>query len=189
MAKFFNTAGPVNAADHYCLPPLERIKSADVEGLIEQRKYFVLHAPRQTGKTTCLLALRDCLNARGKYHCVYANLEVAQGVREDVAKALSLSIRDIAENARDLGDEIAERVRVGMESEGASTVSLTGFLRRWCKELGRPVVLLLDEIDSLVGDTLVTVLRHLRAGYASRPAGFPQSVVLCGVRDVRDYRL
>ena len=50
-------------------------------------------------------------------------------------------------------------------------------------------MLLIDEIDTLVGDTLISVLRQLRAGYVDRPAAFPQSVVLCGVRDVRDYRI
>ena len=47
-----------------------------------------------------------------------------------------------------------------------------------------PLVLLVDEIDSLVGDTLLSVLRQLRAGYEQRPEGFPQSVVLCGVREI-----
>ena len=50
------------------------------------------------------------------------------------------------------------------------------------------MVLLVDEIDTLIGDTLISVLRQLRAGYDQRPAGFPQSVVLCGVRDVRHVR-
>ena len=50
-------------------------------------------------------------------------------------------------------------------------------------------MLLIDEIDSLVGDTLISVLRQLRAGYDRRPAEFPHSVVLCGVRDLRDYRI
>ena len=52
-----------------------------------------------------------------------------------------------------------------------------------------PLVLLIDEIDSLVGDTLLSVLRQLRAGYDRRPESFPRSVLLCGVRDVRDYRI
>jgi hypothetical protein len=47
----------------------------------------------------------------------------------------------------------------------------------------------MDEIDALVGDTLLAVLRQLRAGYALRPTQFPQSIILCGVRDVRDYRI
>ena len=53
--------------------------------------------------------------------------------------------------------------------------------------LHRPLVLLLDEVDSLVGDTLISLLRQIRAGYPDRPHAFPQTVLLCGVRDVRDY--
>ena len=48
---------------------------------------------------------------------------------------------------------------------------------------------MLDEIDALVGDSLVSILRQLRSGYANRPKSFPQTVILCGVRDVRDYRI
>mgnify|MGYP007094565916 CR=1 FL=1 len=60
--RFFNTAGPVPCNIHYCLSPLERIDLVHVLTLLEQRKYFVLHAPRQTGKTTVLLALQSYLN-------------------------------------------------------------------------------------------------------------------------------
>lgn len=49
--------------------------------------------------------------------------------------------------------------------------------------------LLIDEIDALVGDGLLTVLRQLRAGYHLRPKRFPHSVILCGVRNLRDYRV
>ena len=60
-------------------------------------------------------------------------------------------------------------------------------LTRWCRASEKLLVLLIDEIDTLVGDSLLAVLRQLRAGYDLRPEGFPQSVVLCGVRDVCDY--
>ena len=71
----FNTEGPVVAEDHYCIPPLERIDLQQVLDLVRRKKYFVLHAPRQTGKTSALLALRDLLNSgeAGEYRCVYAN--------------------------------------------------------------------------------------------------------------------
>ena len=62
-------------------------------------------------------------------------------------------------------------------------------LTRWARSSAKPLVLLIDEIDALVGDSLLSVLRQLRAGYDLRPGGFPQSVVLCGVRDVCDYRI
>lgn len=53
----------------------------------------------------------------------------------------------------------------------------------------KPLILLIDEIDALVGDTLISVLRQLCAGYYKRPEFFLQSIILCGVRDVRDYRI
>ena len=67
--------------------------------------------------------------------------------------------------------------------------ALRRVLSDWTAADAKPLVLLLDEIDSLVGDTLISVLRQLRCGYRDRPRRFPQSVVLCGVRDVRDYRI
>lgn len=74
MEKYFNTAGPNQPDSQYTLNLLKRIDLAEIELLFEQKKYFVLHAPRQTGKTSMLLALRDYLNAGGKYFCVYANI-------------------------------------------------------------------------------------------------------------------
>ena len=85
--KFFNTAGPVDLNDHYAVSPLRRIQLEEVLPLIDQKKYFVLHAPRQTGKTSCLLALRDYLNREGRYQCIYMNAEIAQGWREQIDPA------------------------------------------------------------------------------------------------------
>ncbi|MEM7495921.1 MAG: ATP-binding protein, partial [Myxococcota bacterium] len=70
MERFFNTAGPIDPADHYALDPLARWDLAEVLGYIDRKKYFLVHAPRQTGKTTCLKALRDHLNRAGRYRCV-----------------------------------------------------------------------------------------------------------------------
>ena len=79
--RFFSTEGPVRPEDHYCLPPLGRWDLNEILRLIEQKKYFLLHAPRQTGKTTCLLALMAYLNREGRYRAVYVNVEGAQTTR------------------------------------------------------------------------------------------------------------
>ena len=187
--RFFNTAGPIRRDDHYCIPPLERLDLDGVRILIQQKKYFVLHAPRQTGKTSALLALRDLLNAEGDYRCVYVNVEGAQALREDVERAMQLILGDLASWARlTLGDEFLAAHWSGLLAEfGAG--ALREALTRWAAASPKPLVLLIDEIDALIGDTLLAVLRQLRAGYVLRPEEFPQSVVLCGVRDVRDYRI
>ncbi len=58
----FNTEGPIRPEDHYHIPPLERVDLDQILDMIQNKRYFVLHAPRQTGKTSALLALRDLLN-------------------------------------------------------------------------------------------------------------------------------
>ncbi|WP_419165163.1 ATP-binding protein [Candidatus Palauibacter sp.] len=188
----FNTAGPVRADKHYCIPPLERLNLAEVLALVRRERYFVLHAPRQTGKTSALLALRDLLNggAEGDYRCAYVNVEPAQTAREDVGRAIGAILDGIAMEARyTLGDAATADAASSLDATARPDSALGDFLARWCTADPRPLVLLLDEIDALVGDSLVSVLRQLRAGYVRRPDHFPGSVVLCGIRDVRDYRI
>ena len=188
--RFFNTAGPINPVDHYNLDPLRRIDLDTLLPLIGQKKYFVLHAPRQTGKTSCLLALVKFLNGTGRYRCVYANLEIGQAAREDVAAAMPALLNEIAERARlILNDPWPASRWPTLLREVGPFGALNSLLTEWSQQDSRPLVLLLDEIDALVGDTLITVLRQLRGGYDKRPQAFPQTVVLCGVRDVRDYRI
>jgi len=188
--RFFNTAGPVVCERHYCLPPLERLDLDEALMLIEQWKYFVLHAPRQTGKTSCLLALMKFLNRRGDHRCLYANLESAQAARENVRDGVFSILQEMSSRARDfLDDRFMEENRHDVFQSAGPYAALNEMLTLWAKASPKPLVVLLDEIDSLVGDTLISVLRQLRAGYDKRPEGFPQTIILCGVRDVRDYRI
>ena len=188
--RFFNTEGPVRADLHYLLPPLGRWDLDAVLRLIEEQKYFLLHAPRQTGKTSCLLALMAHLNQTGRYRAVYANLEGAQALRERVEAAIATVVTDIAAGAGVwLGDDAPAALARSVLADTPPGSALGVFLTRWCREVGAPLVLLLDEVDALVGDTLISVLRQLRGGYPQRPDHFPTTVILCGVRDLRDYRI
>ncbi len=188
--KFFNTEGPIQPDIHYCLPPLDRMNTDEILALIAARKYFVLHAPRQTGKTTCLLALTDELNRIGQYRAVYFNVEVGQSAREDVNEAMRAILSELSSAARDfLNDPMPEdRMDEILRNDGGRR-ALGKMLEEWSQSDARPLVLMIDEIDTLIGDTLIAVLRQLRAGYAKRPESFPLSIILCGVRDVRDYRI
>ncbi|MEM6699855.1 MAG: hypothetical protein AAF599_15740 [Bacteroidota bacterium] len=77
MERFFNTEGPIATDTHYYIDAKERWDFEEVLQLIQRRKYFVLHAPRQTGKTSALLDLMHYLNSTGEYETVYANIEPA----------------------------------------------------------------------------------------------------------------
>ncbi len=189
MERYFNTAGPQRPKEQYTIDPLSRFDLDDVLVLIRQAKYFVVHAPRQTGKTTCMLALRDLLNARGDYLCVYANVEGGQASRERVKDVVDATCGIIAEQVRSVvKSDLPVQIRQATRTLAPDEMLFT-FLRRLCEAMPRPLVLIIDEIDALVGDSLISVLRQIRSGYADRPLSFPQSVILCGVRDVRDYRI
>ena len=187
----FNTEGPVRPDKHYAIPPLDRTDVNELLNLIQGERYFVLHAPRQTGKTSALIALRDLLNSgkAGEFHCVDVNVEVGQVARDDTARGMRAVLSSLASRARLLGDGLPDELWPGILAKVGPEDALKELLTQWCMANPRPLVLLIDEIDSLVGDTLLSVLRQLRAGYQQRPDGFPQSVVLCGVRDIRDYRI
>ncbi|HPG31635.1 MAG TPA: AAA-like domain-containing protein, partial [bacterium] len=189
--KFFNTAGPIKTDIHYYLDLLERINYNDIKFLIEQEKYFILHAPRQTGKTSCLIGLRDYLNTEGKYHCIYFNVEEGQTARHDVERGVRTILGALAQQIRFSHPKLVEKFPdyFSLYDKIPGDKLLGEVLNRFSMNLDKPLILMIDEIDALVGDTLISVLRQLRSGYLNRPKGFPQSIILCGVRDVQDYRI
>lgn len=185
MSRIFNTAGPCDPKLHYMLPPERRLPG--VRTFIGQQHYFVLHAPRQVGKTTSVRTLAKSLEQEGRYVTLYASCETGQSAGGDVEAGIQTILDSLAWHAK---DQLPELERPPAADPGVTPeVRLQTFLAQWSRTAPRPVVLFLDEIDALLDATLVSVLRQLRSGYASRPGGYPQSVALIGLRDVRDYRL
>lgn len=190
MDKFFNTAGPTQFEDNYYISSFERVDWDELLTLIHSKRYFLLHAPRQTGKTTALLEMMDRLNNEGQYACLYANIETAQTARNDVKSGISAVCDSIARNAEIyLEDKRLENWLLEGKRNIDHNELLTKLLTFWTLNTNKPTLIFLDEIDALVGDTLISVLRQLRAGYNARPKAFPHSLILCGLRDIRDYRI
>jgi hypothetical protein len=181
--KYFNTAGPCESRWHYMVPPEPRLPQA--RGLIQNGLYFVVHAPRQTGKTTTLQALARDLTAAGRYAAVLFSCERAKVAVDDYGAAGREVLDAIRAAAEDqLPEECWPPPWPVAQPGGLLHVGLT----RWARTCPRPLALFADEIDALRGQSLISVLSQLRDGYRTRPESFPAAVVLCGLRDVRDYR-
>ncbi len=182
MRKFFNTTGLCNPKDHYMVDPFRGIYD-QVYDLIEKQQFFVIHAPRQTGKTTFLHQLAHRLNREGKYIGIVFSVETA-GV---------LSFTEEMANERMVNAlyTIASLFLPAHEcpAKPEHPTSLKDYLVYWAKSQSKPIVLLLDEVDSLWDDVLVSLLRQMRDGFQLRPVGFPQSIALVGLRDIREYKL
>ncbi|HEY0133871.1 MAG TPA: hypothetical protein VGB85_07320 [Nannocystis sp.] len=184
MPRWFNTAGPCQVENHYMVPVASRMP--DVHGLVERKSYFVVHAPRQIGKTTTLVALAAELTASGKYTAALVSMEVGAPFGDQI---------ELAENAvlgtwrRSLQSDLPKELWPPPWPEAAPGERIGAALTAWAKASQRPLVVFLDEIDALQDDALVSVLRQLRDGYRSRPDSFPSSLALVGLRDIRDYRV
>ncbi|MGH3387671.1 MAG: nitroreductase/quinone reductase family protein [Actinomadura sp.] len=167
------------------LPPGPRLPEA--RRLIDRGQYFVVRAPRQTGKTTTLLSLARELTAEGRYAALHFTCERAEAAGDDISAA-ELGILHSIRQATRFEELPAELLPPDPWPEAAPGSLLSEVLSVWAARCPRPLVLFFDEIDALRGASLVSVLRQLRGGFNGRPHGFPQSVVLCGLRDVRDYK-
>ncbi|WP_224366175.1 ATP-binding protein [Hyalangium versicolor] len=183
MARRFNTAGPCLPDLHYMIPAERRLPEAP--GLVDQMGYFVVHAPRQTGKTTALQALARRLTDSGRYAALHFSCEEGEAAGDNYGSAQRALLRTLALFAQ--LNLPAELRPPPFQLEGDEGLVLTN-LSAWAQVCPRPLVLFLDEIDALRGQSLISVLRQLRAGFSHRPDAFPSSVVLCGLRDVRDYK-
>ncbi len=184
MPRFFNTAGPCIPGEHYMIDQAERFEN--IHQLIDDKSYFVLHAPRQTGKTTAILQLTNELNAAGKYIALYTNVEAGQAWRNNINELNRTIINELRINAKVY---LNNKYYPSAECYEPDVRDFSTFLTNWCMELPKPLVLFLDEVDSLIGDGLISVLRQLRAGYTKRPKAFPHALCIIGLRDIRDYRI
>lgn len=184
MARFFNTTGPCNPQDHYMLPPEDRLVRAQLARYIDQKLYWVLHAPRQTGKTTFLQSWMKKINASGQALACYVSVERCQGIG-DLERAIPAICSAIKENAGHF--LMKEQIPKIVTTEPESMLSAT--LIQWAAQVAPlPLVVLFDEVDVLEDQAMISFLRQLRGGFAARGVGkFPVSVALVGMRDLRDY--
>ena len=184
MPRLFNIAGPCVPGEHYLVPTLERLPQLD--GLIAAKQFFVIHAARQSGKTTLLKALARDLTRKDTHVAIYCSLETAQGI-DEAEKGIPAVVNAVLFGLtwhpffKDL-----PRPTVNLS---AYTTAINSLLSQLAQAADKPLVVLFDEADCLTGATLISFLRQLRDGYVNRDmAPFPVSLALVGMRNIRDYK-
>jgi hypothetical protein len=184
MARWFNISGPCRPEKHYMLNATSRLPN--LTRLIRQESYFVIHAPRQTGKTTAMLALAQEITSMGEYCAVTLSVELGNAFKDDIGGAESAIL---ATWRRKITNRLPKELQPPDWVSGPPGQRIQANLSLWAQNCPRPLVLFIDEIDSLENQVLISVLRQLRDGYSERPLNFPSSVGLVGMRDVRDYKV
>lgn len=184
MSRHFNRTGFCNPEMHYIVDPLRGFET-EIMGRIKSNEYFTIHAPRQSGKTTLLHALSKTINDEGEYLSFAFSVETAgyQSIPEPLANYRFISSLYNRADVLGLSNHLPEL------PEMQDNLSFKDYLHEFAKKCKKPIVLLIDEVDSLYDDIFISFLRQLRDGFQDRPSGFPASIALVGLRDVREYKM
>ncbi|MDR1035745.1 MAG: hypothetical protein LBT40_04010, partial [Deltaproteobacteria bacterium] len=190
--RSFNTTGPCYPDEHYMLPALKRLP--DVNDMIEGKYYFVLHSPRQSGKTTCLVELTEQINSEGRFYAINCSLASLRNTK-DKSTAMSEFISEIDSGLIDSSVDKLSNLAFSFSEEPymkAPNIKIRYMLNGICRSLDRELIVFFDEADCLHEDPLITFLTQIRNGYIYRSNSpktvFPRSMALVGMRDMRDCR-
>ena len=192
MSKIFNTSAVCRPEIHYMVDLSDRLEQ--IKKMVDRGDYFTINRARQYGKTTMLRALGSFLAE----NYVVVSLDFQMMSQSDFEKESSFSeafAREVLEeiaNIEEVSVEIITRLqRLADGKEGKGRLAeLFQCLNAWCGQSKKPIVMLIDEVDSAQNNQVfLDFLAQLRGAYINRdkrPAF--QSVILAGVYDVKNIK-
>ncbi len=194
MKRRFNVTGCCNPQWHYMVRLDDRVKKIK-EDYVDYGSYFVINKGRQYGKTTTLRALAKYLG--GDY--VVFSLDFQQMGTKTFADETTFSRgfidRLLAELRKaDTDEKITIREMLSDFKDTHPDMILDGlfeFLSSMCEHCERPIILIIDEVDSASNNQVfIDFLAQLR-GYYLRREDTPTfySVILAGVYDIKNLKL
>lgn len=192
MAKVFNVNGACKADRHYMVNLTPRLNA--IKRMIDAGEYFSINRARQYGKTTTLRALADYL----KKEYVVISLDFQRMSSSDFHSESSFTSglsREISNKIRRRND-VPDEIKRSIEHFADDTVpnmkmaKLFDCFSQWCEVSSRPVVLIIDEVDTASNNQVfLDFLAQLRAAYIdSDETPTFQSVILSGVYDIRNIK-
>ena len=192
MPKKFNITGDCKPALHYMVDLQSRL--VQIKKLIDDGEYFVINRARQYGKTTTLAALDRYI--RDEYIVFSLDFQTSMSSAKFAdeykfasafAKALMKSVsKDI------VSSEFTQAVNglSKMVTGDCDLVDLFEQIGIICSAAPRPVVLIIDEVDSASNiQVFLDFLAQLRGCYLNRDVQPTfRSVILAGVHDIRNLQ-
>jgi hypothetical protein len=172
------------------LPVIPRLPG--VGAMIEDESYFILHGPRQSGKTTFIKTLANNINSEGRYYALFCSLQTLRGVG-DKTEAMDAIASLINKYLKGSSLSALNELAFPDDSipQSGFAVKIVNLLNYLCVNLDKDLVVFFDEADCLSGPPLISFLAQIRDGYNDRfdspRTKFPRSLALVGMRNIRDY--
>ena len=192
MKKYFNVEGSCNPEGHYMVNLENRLR--DIKDLVDRGKYFSINRARQYGKTTILNALAQYLVQY--YSVISLDFQLlSYSDFENERAFVSAFSREILQFVPEdcIPQSVCEQLKMFSENagEGGKLAILFQNLSKWCASSEKPVVLIIDEVDSATNNQVfLDFLSQMRGYYIHRRkrAAF-WSVILAGVYDIKHLKL
>lgn len=188
--KHFNTTGVCLPDRHYMVDVTERVEA--IRQMIERGDYFCINRGRQYGKTTTLEAIQRLLQPEYMVLSIsFEGLGQSNMATDDAVARTFVNILDFQMEYLEMDAAIKELIHTAATQENYTLPALSQTISRLCKLAGKPVVLLIDEVDNASNyESFLHFLGMLRNKYLSRTK-FPtfQSVILAGVYDIKNLKL
>lgn len=188
MERYFNITGCCNPQEHYMVNLDSRL--AQIKKMVDRGQYFSINKGRQYGKTTILKALREYL--KNDYVVISMDFQFVStsefATENSFVKAFARLLW--SRYHREMPIEIEEQIKQMKSSLDYIEADLFVTLSEWCEMSSKPIVLMIDEVDSASNNQVfLDFLAQLRGYYLERTE-FPtfQSVILAGVHDIRNLR-
>ncbi len=188
MNRYFNITGCCNPQEHYMVNLDSRL--AQIKKMVDKGQYFSINKGRQYGKTTILKALREHL--KNDYVIISMDFQFVStsefATENRFVKAFARLLW--SRYHREMPSEIEKQIKQMKSSLDYVEADLFVTLSEWCEVSSKPIVLMIDEVDSASNNQVfLDFLAQLRGYYLERTE-FPtfQSVILAGVYDIRNLR-
>ena len=152
--------------------PLGRL--GDIRSLIDDKQYFVVYAPRQSGKTTTIDALAKQLTVDGRYTAIRFSCETGRVYGNNVEKVEDTFLYSLTAASK---LHLPSELQCPDLDTIPKTNRIHSALRLLASSSPRPLVLFIDEIDAIFDESLLSILHQLRDGFSDRPHAFPHSEI------------
>lgn len=180
--RHFHSYGPVDAENHFCVPRHELVDQCTQQLIGPPEKgghYFTIWAPRQTGKTWLMRQVLREISQR--YADRFSLFHFSLGRLRGMGYSPS-STGGNTEFPHAFG-ELLESVLPGHPT----VTSWKGFYELFSREHGlwdRPLILFIDEFDTIPSALISLVVAQFRELYLSRETNWLHGLALIGVRAV-----
>lgn len=190
MERYFNVTGACDSEFHYMVDLLPRLKK--IKRLVDRGAYFTINRARQYGKTTTLGEMKNYLQS--EYLVISMDFQMLshgdfKNENTFVSGFCSELLVWISGN-NFVPISVQKQLTKLIENENADLGSLFRCLSEWCEQSEKPIVLMIDEVDSATNNQIfVDFLAQLRGYYIHRKERPTfQSVILAGVYDVKNIK-